>query len=420
MLGMKRLAVWSAGVVAAAALATPVIGQPSCGNAYYDDGTSVGYAWFGGGEAGDPNYILAVKFNLADFGYQPGKTEITGFCVASAYDTGQVYPNEVFLYADKDGKPDDSKVLAQGLILTGTAAGDWIVTFDKPVTLDGDFWLAARGYPPLGTVDFNVEQDAAPDSGHSYYSTTGIDGLMPAQMGDLTLRAYLRTTGRSYLFAGMAHLDGFNGTHWRSKLVVLGLGPGPTQVTITFVQASGSVSKTITVQPNELKSWDDVAVELFGLTGSPSGSVRVDSDIPVVATARTYNATGTGTYGQYYPGVVPADTISKGQAGIISMLTKSSAFRTNIGFINLSDHDCRVRITLHDASGNIVGNPVELTVGASGWKQSNDTFAAAGAGNVTNGYATIEVLDDDCELWGYASVIDAVTGDPTTVPLLVQ
>jgi hypothetical protein len=364
--------------------------------------------------------MFGVRFDLADFGYQPGKVEITGFCVASAIDTGAVYPNEVFVYADDNGTPDDSKVLAEGLILTGTGAGDWIVTFDKPVTLDGNFWLVARGDPPLGSVDFNVEADAVADSGHSFVSSTGIAGLQPALYGDFTLRAYLRSTGRSYLFAGMAHLDGTGGTHWRSKVAVLGIGPGPAEVTLTFVQPSGSTSKTVTVQPNELKSWEDVAVDLFGLAGSPSGSVRVDSDIPVVVTGRTFNATDKGTYGQYYPGVVPADAIHKGQVGIISMLTKSSAFRSNIGFINLSDHDCRVRITLHDAAGGVIGNPVELTVGASGWKQSNDTFTAAGAGSVANSYATIEVLDDDCELWGYASVIDSATGDPTTVPLIVQ
>jgi DNA-binding PadR family transcriptional regulator len=39
---------------------------------------------------------------------------------------------------------------------------------------------------------------------------------------------------------------------------------------------------------------------------------------------------------------------------------------------------------------------------------------------VADGYATVEVLTEGGSVWGYASVIDNATGDPTTVPMAIQ
>lgn len=95
----------------------------SCGNAFYDDGTAVNFAWMGGGQAGDPDMMFAVRFDLADFDYEPGTVEITGICASNQQSLGGVFPNEIFVYPDVDGVPDDSVVLAQAQILTGNGYG---------------------------------------------------------------------------------------------------------------------------------------------------------------------------------------------------------------------------------------------------------------------------------------------------------
>jgi hypothetical protein len=33
-------------------------------------------------------------------------------------------------------------------------------------------------------------------------------------------------------------------------------------------------------------------------------------------------------------------------------------------------------------------------------------------------YATVELVNGDCEAWVYASVVDEGTGDPTTIPVV--
>ena len=150
-----------------------------CGTAFYDDGSAVGSAWFGGGQAGDPDKMLAVRFDLVDFGVGPGEAELTGFCAGNSI-TWPLGPwaNEVFVYPDDGGTPDETTVLAQGTIYTGDGSGQDEVTLSEPVTLNGDFWLVLRGDPKWTGKTFNLEYDDGPATGHSFVSESGVAGLV--------------------------------------------------------------------------------------------------------------------------------------------------------------------------------------------------------------------------------------------------
>jgi hypothetical protein len=416
-------------VVGAALLLTTVVGvrevaaQSAC-SASYDDGTSVGFEFFGDGRAGDPDYMYAVRFDLADFGYEPGNVEITAVCAGNQFDSeAGVFANEVFIYPDADGTPDDSVVLGHGTILTGNGvSGEEVIVLDRPVVLAGDFWLVNRGYPPLAGTDFNMEHDASisADGGHSYSSETGIEGLnQDGLRGDLVLRANLRVPERTYLVGGMAHTEGESGSQWRSKLVLLNSSGSEAVAALEYVSSAESTPVDITLLPGEMAAWDDVAVDLFDAEDS-SGAVRVDADRTMVVTARTYNLSGDGTFGQFLPGVAENQTLVTGQTGLLSQLANNDQSRTNIGFVNLSDHACRVRITLYDAAGNQVGEQRTLRVSASGWNQDNDIFNKAGAGEHDNAWARAEITTEECSMWGYASVIDQTSNDPTTMPIVIE
>jgi hypothetical protein len=49
--------------------------------------------------------------------------------------------------------------------------------------------------------------------------------------------------------------------------------------------------------------WRDVLVSLLGLAGDAqaAGSLEILSDVPVIATARSYAATAAGSFGQFLP-----------------------------------------------------------------------------------------------------------------------
>ncbi len=392
-----------------------------CGNASYDSGTATDVWYFGGYLAGDPDYMYAVYFDLDDFGYQPGRVEITGFCAGNQIDIGfgAAWPNEVFIYPDANGRPDDSVVLGHGTIHTGTGLGHSIVMLDEPVILPGNFWLVSRGYAPFANSDFNMESDSSPDSGHSFRSETGINGLQPTDEGDYLLAAYLQPVARMQLTAGMAHAAGANNSQWRSKFAVQNSSDLSANVTLKYVHGSNVETETINLAAGTMMAWDDVASDLFGVAGDSAGSIQVIADTPVVVTARTYNVGDVGTFGQFLPGVDMRETMTSGEMGVLSLLSNTDRFRTNVGFINLGDEPVQVRTTVYNASGQMLGAKT-LTITPGAWKQQNDIFGAVGAGMVTNGYAEVEVLTEGGKVWGYASVVDDPPGDPTTIPIVIK
>ena len=406
------------GAAPAGAQADPTL---ECGNAFYDDGEATGFDWFGGGEAGDPDKMFAVRFDLADFGYEPGFVELTGICAGNLLSVGGLWANDISVYPDNEGVPDDTVTLAVARVHTGNGTGESVVMFDQPVTLHGDFWLVNRGNASLATTDFNIEHDAEPDGEHSFVSEDGIDGLEAATAGDYMLRAYLQPTDRSYLVAGMARSAGAGDTLWRSKLAIL--NPGEREVATTarlVVTGSPPIEIDGTVAAGELLAWDDVLGELFGITEPTSGAIQVDGDGPLVVTARTYNLSDDGTLGQFFAGIDLDQVITMGDQGMLSPLASNQQFRTNVGYLNLGDRACRIVLTLHDDSGAQIGDERSRLIDPGGWKQDNDIFAITGAGSHDNAYAVVDVLTDDCAAWLYASVIDNGTGDPTTIPVVAR
>ena len=75
---------------------------------------------------------------------------------------------------------------------------------------------------------------------------------------------------------------------------------------------------------------------------------------------------------------------------------------------------------LYDALGVRVGSERTIEVGTMGFKQETNIFAKAGAGSHANAYARVEVLTPGCLVWGYASVIDEISGDATTIPMVEE
>ena len=285
----------------------------------------------------------------------------------------------------------------------------------------------ARPYQPLsafngqssaGTWTLTVSDNAAGDSG------TLVDWELlttPALSGGCETCTGGGPAAHTYMVGGIAHAPGAAGSNWRSKVALLNRSGGSAQVTLTYVRSSGPpLAESVTLADNQLLAWDDVAVTLFGVSADSSGAIKIDSSQPLVVTARTYNASASGTFGQFLPGVDESDALAYGQGGVISQLAKNADFRTNIGFVNLGEASCQVRVTLRSSAGAAVGSQRTVTVPATGWKQDNDIFQAAGAGNHANAYATVEVLTAGCEVWGYGSVVDNHSGDPTTIPIEVE
>jgi hypothetical protein len=223
-----------------------------------------------------------------------------------------------------------------------------------------------------------------------------------------------------YLVPGIAHAPGANDTRWRSSLSVFNPNERTADLDITFRTASGSTVQWAAVPPGATLEWTDVVRDLFGENSSLSGAVEVVSSRRVIVTARTFNLSDVGTFGQYLPGCRAEDALVFGGVGYLPQIKGGDDFRTNIGLINFGHSECTVSVTLHDELGRQIGSPLTLTVEPAAWSQTNDVFAEADAGSCRVGHATVEVLTPGCSVWAYASVVDQATGDPTTIPLFVE
>jgi len=217
-----------------------------------------------------------------------------------------------------------------------------------------------------------------------------------------------------YVVGGVAHVEGSQGTAWRSSLSVANTSTKDTDLEFTFNENNGQASADSALAAGEIREWDDVTESLFGLGRDTAGSVTVMTDAKLILTVRTYNQTDDGTFGQYLPGFRRGTGMPPWLKGRLSHLKSNSNFRTNIGFVNLTNAQCELDYQLFDHLGSPLGGWERVTVEPFGWEQVNRVFGGLGAQSIA--YATVEP-HNDCRAWAYASVVDQNTGDPTTIPL---
>jgi len=227
-----------------------------------------------------------------------------------------------------------------------------------------------------------------------------------------------------YVVPAVAHLPGAGGTQWRTDVAVVNRSGTAASLQLTYYPDSGdSLFRSGSLANGSTVEWADVLVNRMGLASSASskGTLHVGSDRALFVTSRTYNQeTASRTYGQFLPGLEVGEAIPAGQVGVVPHLKGNTLFRTNLGVVNLGTASATALVRLYGASGQQVGSPVSVTVSAGQLNQVNDIFGYAGAGSQGIAYATVEVETAGGRLWVYASVVDQNTGDPTTVPVMVE
>jgi len=224
-----------------------------------------------------------------------------------------------------------------------------------------------------------------------------------------------------YLVGAVAHSPGLGDTLWRTDVAAVVTGDGEANLNLIYRSGEEEETRTASLDAGATVEWGNVLETLFGISPweSSAGSLEIVSTQPLTITSRTYNQGDTGTFGQYLPALTATDALGKDQVGILPQLKKTENFRTNIGAVNIGSKWCEVRVRLHDATGAQVGSSHTLRLKPHAWTQQSDIFDAVGAGPQEVAYATVQVQTGGCMAWVYASVVDAETGDPTTVPVIV-
>jgi len=178
-----------------------------------------------------------------------------------------------------------------------------------------------------------------------------------------------------------------------------------------------TMSDPVTLGPGTSARYANILDEVFELDSvdSPFGAVAISaSGSDALSIARIFNqdeAGDGGTFGQALPGVGADDLIMEGETRRIVFMSEDDDFRANLGCQNGTDGEISINYELFDDAGT------SLEVGTMGLAAySNDQINQVFENDSpVNGYVDVWSDTAGAAFTCYGSVIDNVTGDPTTI-----
>ena len=223
-----------------------------------------------------------------------------------------------------------------------------------------------------------------------------------------------------YVIPGVSDINnGF--ASWRSDIRLFNPGTAPVTATLAYYPQPGnngaeSGAQQITIDAGQVKAIDNSLQTLYALQNS-GGSMLVTtaSSSKLIVTARTYNQTSAGTYGQFIPAVTPAGSVGLADNRVLQLLQLESSdrMRTNVGFVETSGSPVTIEVSAIPVDSKIAAK-TQIPLAANQFYQI--PLSSFGLGTVYNGRVTVKVLSGTGRVTAYASVIDMTTQDPTYVP----
>jgi PKD repeat protein len=278
--------------------------------------------------------------------------------------------------------------------------------------------------PDAWSWDFGDGTTAQEQSPSHTYSQAGsytvsltVSG--PAGSGTATRRDYIvvssgqpaSCSGAPLYIAAAAHAAGDAGSVWRSDIALFNPTGSAAELGLQLHTGNGQGACVAgpVVPASASVHIDDVLLTSFGVS-SGSGGVAVYSETELLVTSRTYNQTAQGSFGQTIPGRWPDSAIADGGSGVLIQLHENQAFRTNIGFLNISGSTVTVTVDLYTEDGSFVGRH-QRNLGPHVYKQVNRIFTGYTSQAISNGRAEVTVSGG--AVFAYASIVDNLTSDPS-------
>jgi len=311
---------------------------------------------------------------------------------------------------DVSGRATDATVTAW----SGFPAASAAQSFSTPV-------LGQQQVNRLGDMlhvgDTNAALVVSPTSGEALVGAVAIDN----QTNDATYFPPDLAASVVRMFAAVGHVDGANGTHFRTDLYVFNNSDATKQVYLQPTMWDGAplAVNVFVLQPHEVRVFSDVLYTLFKRSGMArmrlwSGGTTTDPSIR--ATARTYTVDANGgTYGFLMPPLNSFQTGSVGDTLEILGTSLQKGFRTNLGLVDTTRCDScgvhsRARVDTIGKDGATLDS-FEAELPAAGAMQINDLFRARNLPE-SNDPVLIRVTVLNGMLGAYAAVVDNGTNDP--------
>jgi uncharacterized repeat protein (TIGR01451 family) len=226
------------------------------------------------------------------------------------------------------------------------------------------------------------------------------------------------TAAARYVIPGVADLNtGF--ANWQTDVRLFNPSANIVKATLTFYSQSGAApqSKDVSLAPNQVQTFDAALHQFFGLTND-GGALHISTTAttPLVATARTYNQTSNGTYGQFIPAVTANDAAALGTRPLqLLQIEESDRYRTNVGFAEVTGKAATVEVTAIPSDSKVAAS-TQINLAPNQFIQYPQLLKSMGLTNMYNARVTVKVISGQGRVTAYASVIDSKTNDPTFVP----
>jgi hypothetical protein len=215
----------------------------------------------------------------------------------------------------------------------------------------------------------------------------------------------------------VARSQGAYGTHWQSDLWLFNDAVSAKILDLTYRTADSSYRASLAMEPRHIMEIGDILSRLFPAAGEGAGSLHFTGASEVLIVSRTYNQSGSGTYGQFIPAGGPERLLLPGKMGWLLQLQCNDDYRTNVGFSEYSGQDADIEIDLFSTEGTLLARG-NFTVPANRNMQISDIFSALGVPcGYPAAYARIVNISGG-SIYPYASVVDNRTGDATFIPVM--
>ncbi|MEA2490688.1 MAG: hypothetical protein QOH21_2480, partial [Acidobacteriota bacterium] len=238
--------------------------------------------------------------------------------------------------------------------------------------------------------------------------------------------------GEALIIPAVAHADG-NNSRWQSDVRIAHTYPSSVRYLLTFTPSgsdrTAAVRTEVVVSSGQTVALDDILGRWFGSGMASDGQTGV-LEIRAVdvqrnsgqtfATSRLFNVAANGSFGQF----IPAVPLQQFLAGSVSpspnsrqtlvSLAQSSAYRTNIGVVEGSGSPATAMLQAFNGEGTKLFETT-LTLKAGEHRQIGSLLAENGV-DTSNARIDVRIVSPIGSVYGYASVVDNTTGDPSFVP----
>lgn len=291
--------------------------------------------------------------------------------------------------------------------------------------LDLPFALAGGEQKQLNA--FLAQNNITLTNGRLSVEVTGGDGrvqsyasVVDGKSGQpfLVSGAALGAATSNYVVPAVGDLNTGNAS-WRSDVRIFNAGAASQTATLTYFPngaPSNSVTKSVVLNPGEVKALDSIVQSLFGLTNS-SGTLHVTTatDTQLVVTARTFDQTPDGTLGQFIPAVTNADAVGRNDRALqILQAEESVRYRTNLGIAEVTGKPVTVEVSVFLPDSKVIPR-ITLTLDANESRQLA-ILNGLGIGAAYNTRLAVRVVDGEGKVTAYGSVVDMTTQAPTYIP----